>query len=403
MAGKTLNTKDDMVEQATLGDPGLFRKLIRPQRLESIFLFVTSRCNSKCKTCFYGARLNDNKDMPLEGFLKLAQTSPPFDKLWLSGGEPTLQDDLPEIVTAFVKHAGISVLNFPTNGLLPDRVLRMLDEIFTNNPELSVNLSFSLDGFEKTHDYIRGVPGGFKKTVDTIHRVLGRFGANPKLHINVATVITPQSYDEIEDLGWWVLKNLDVEVHFFEAVRGNPVDPSVKTITSDQLKALHKRVMPIHEAQANKMFSKLPNPLKTTATTSYLGVIQFLYKVHEANIESPHPWPMPCVAGKTTLVVEHDGTFRACELRRALGNVRDYSYDVRAIMHSSVMQDEIRQIDGGKTCWCTHSCWIFSSLKFSPRAMLTQIPISYLEATSGVVKRKISRTLGQWGGLQRGG
>jgi hypothetical protein len=43
------------------------------------------------------------------------------------------------------------------------------------------------------------------------------------------------------------------------------------------------------------------------------------------------------------------------------------------------MKHEIWEIGGGSraNCWCTHGCWIMSSLKFSPRALLFRIPAAY--------------------------
>ena len=34
------------------------RGVFRPKALESVFLFVTSTCNSLCRTCFYWDELN---------------------------------------------------------------------------------------------------------------------------------------------------------------------------------------------------------------------------------------------------------------------------------------------------------------------------------------------------------
>jgi hypothetical protein len=43
------------------------------------------------------------------------------------------------------------------------------------------------------------------------------------------------------------------------------------------------------------------------------------------------------------------------------------------------MTEEIHAVGGGKRadCWCTHGCWIMSSMKFSPRALLFRIPAAY--------------------------
>ena len=64
--------------------------------LDSIFLFTTGKCNQKCAMCFYANDMaKKEKDLSFEQIKKLSETAGPFNKLWLSGGEPTLREELP--------------------------------------------------------------------------------------------------------------------------------------------------------------------------------------------------------------------------------------------------------------------------------------------------------------------
>ena len=45
-------------------------------------------------------------------------------------------------------------------------------------------------------------------------------------------------------------------------------------------------------------------------------------------------------------------------------------------------QHELAQIDGGKTCWCTHVCFIHDSMRHSRRSLLYEIPRNYLTRES---------------------
>lgn len=79
-------------------------------------LEVTSRCNLSCRFCFA-----DKKQQPDPSFeqvrLWLSQlTEPGKTLLQLSGGEPTLRDDLPLIIEAAVK-AGCRYVQLNSNGL----------------------------------------------------------------------------------------------------------------------------------------------------------------------------------------------------------------------------------------------------------------------------------------------
>ena len=119
--------------------------VFRPKRLESVFLFVTSACNSLCRTCFYWDELNQGRDLSFNQIARLSQTAPPFHKLWLSGGEPFLRKELAEIIELFYVNNGMRHVNLPTNGLLPAKLEQVVDGVLARCPELSIDLNFSLD------------------------------------------------------------------------------------------------------------------------------------------------------------------------------------------------------------------------------------------------------------------
>ena len=72
----------------------LLRSTKREKRLGTVILFVTSRCNAFCQTCFYHEELNQPGDMTFAQIEKVSRTMPSITDLWLSGGEPTLRRDL---------------------------------------------------------------------------------------------------------------------------------------------------------------------------------------------------------------------------------------------------------------------------------------------------------------------
>jgi MoaA/NifB/PqqE/SkfB family radical SAM enzyme len=355
----------------------------RPE-FNSLFLFVTSRCNSLCRTCFYFDKLNSRDDLTRAEIDRISETAPPFRKLWLSGGEPFLREDLAEIVAGFVRRNGVRNVNLPTNGLLPDKIFPTMDRMLELCPETSIDLNFSLDGLAATHDSIRGVPNNFVRTVATIREAAKRYAGVPRLRRNVLTVITRENYEEIVALGLHLQEQVDLDGHYFEVVRGEAPDPSLKNLTRDAVADLHRRVMPFHRHYAKKLFRRLPAGVRGLASIYYLGNLRFHFDRHEECFESPRAWPMPCTAGETSIVIDHNGRFRACEMRGVIGDLRDYDFDVRRALASEEMRREVAAIPQAN-CWCTHSCFIQDSSKFSARAQLWDIPRAGLAALNGPV------------------
>jgi MoaA/NifB/PqqE/SkfB family radical SAM enzyme len=354
------------------------RGIFRPKSLESVFLFVTSTCNSLCRTCFYWDELNKGRDLTLDQLQRISQTAPAFHKLWISGGEPFLRKDLADVIELFYVNNGMRHVNLPTNGLLPAKMESVVSRLLEHCPDLVIDLNFSLDGLANTHDAIRGVPNNFLKTLATIRLAEQKWGSVRSVRRNVVSCVTTENYRELVDLGQKMMRDSNPDGHYFEIVRGKPMDPALKRIPREDLTALHRQLMWFHEQYADKLFAHLSPAARAFARAYYLGNIKLHFDLHEQNHYTDKAWPMPCTAGQTTFVIDHDGHFRSCELRSKLGDLKDYDYDLTAAMQSAVMKKEVADIPGAK-CWCTHSCFIHGSTKFSPKVLLFHIPWSYLK------------------------
>jgi uncharacterized radical SAM superfamily Fe-S cluster-containing enzyme len=89
------------------------------QSICSVLLEVTNRCNLDCPVCFASAGEEEVPDPDLETikgwYQRLLASGGPYN-IQLSGGEPTLRDDLPEII-ALGRSLGFSFFQLNTNGL----------------------------------------------------------------------------------------------------------------------------------------------------------------------------------------------------------------------------------------------------------------------------------------------
>lgn len=344
-------------------------------KLTTLIWFVTSRCNARCQTCFYWKELNRPGDLTFEEIETLSRTMPPFRELWLSGGEPMMRPRLGGIIEHFYRQNGIRTLNLPTNGLFQERVLQLMEHLGRTLPELDVNLNVALDGFEATHDRIRGVPGNFCKAVGLLEALSPLRNQYPNLRVHVNSVITSQNLQELEALAWWLIGRVELDGQYFQVLRGDAKNPDLKKVDRRELLEFYRRIRPVHEYYGRRLAARHGGVKGWWKRHYYVQTLLFHYSVQGANLESSSPWPMPCRAGETILVIDANGDVRACELRGKVSNLRQVDCDFRQLYPSPEMGRETEQIVKDQ-CWCTHVCFIHDSLKSSPRVRYYEIPLA---------------------------
>ena len=120
---------------------------------------VIARCNLCCPTCFAGSSPDLAGFVPVERVLanvdqRLAREGGRLDVLMISGGEPTIHPQLPELLERILERDVVRVL-LNTNGIQvakSDEFLRFLER---HNQRIEVYLQF--DGFRlDTHRWHRG-------------------------------------------------------------------------------------------------------------------------------------------------------------------------------------------------------------------------------------------------------
>jgi radical SAM protein with 4Fe4S-binding SPASM domain len=123
----------------------------------------TRACNLRCKHCYEDAGGGQASDE-----LTTEEAKHVIDEfedagvvaIAFSGGEPLVRSDIWE-VAGYAKQRGFYV-SMATNGtLITPEVAQRMKEIFDY-------VEISLDGFEKTHDEFRGIPGVWRKTCEGI-------------------------------------------------------------------------------------------------------------------------------------------------------------------------------------------------------------------------------------------
>lgn len=322
-----------------------------------LIFFVTNRCNSRCRHCFYWKNLNrDENELSLDEINNFSKGLDKLTWLALSGGEPFLRDDLVDIVNIFYNNNSVETVAIPTNGLMPKKVFnetkRLLDSEF--NGCLSVGLS--VDGAYELHDYIRGVDGAFDKVIETYNYLEKLLPNYRNFSIKINTTILNKNIKHLEEIGSVVRGKMPLaSFHGFEIMRGKPKDPEFMVPSISELESAKKVIYPIWEEYKFDRTSRLKSHLALAAK-------KYVYDMAVKTLERQKP-QIPCVAGRVHCVLDYNGDVFLCELLEKVGNIRENTFDD---IWNSTRANELRDSIKRGECYCTHSCFQNTNVLLNP-------------------------------------
>jgi MoaA/NifB/PqqE/SkfB family radical SAM enzyme len=330
-------------------------------------IHVTGRCNAKCGHCFYWQEIQSSSDgveLRLDEFEKLSQHMGPLLLVNLCGGEPYLRDDLPEIAHIFCSVNDCRMITIPSNGSQTDRIVEYAARMCSENPNTVFRFAFSLDGPRAMHDAIRGVPGLFDRTCQTIREVARLHDQFSNFAVLTSTVFSSQTQDHILDFLDWIEHELPGDQTNVTFIRGNPMDLEtlqVKPKIYDQVIARLK------SRPGTREVNRQPDAL--VSRSMFLNTLD---TVVEAN-KNPDKRCFECFAGRKHVIIDRRGDIQPCEILengQNMGNVRDFDYDIQALLASPRAQEVVRWI-GEKHCACTWECAIQASKLFDRKQWLS--------------------------------
>ena len=311
--------------------------------------FVTSVCNARCAHCFYPINAGKN-ELSLEELDRFASTLPPIRLLLISGGEPFLRRDLPEMMRVYFERCGFFSASIPTNGFSPDEVAKAAERICGISPKLSLGVTVSIDGFRDLHDRIRAVPGLYDRALATLEALIAVSRRLPNLTAGVTTVFMRDNQPEIEAFCEFVYERYRPNHHAIGLVRGDPFDPSVKL---DLDLALYERLSRRVDARYPPDEARGGWKGARTRVRREINRRRFEYIVRQAR---GGPFEGFCLAGEREYVLTEEGNIHGCELiGDVLGNVREAGYDWSRIRDSEAARAFVDS-KHERLCRCTHEC-----------------------------------------------
>ncbi|MEQ8225560.1 MAG: radical SAM protein [Candidatus Eremiobacterota bacterium] len=155
-----------------------------------VYFELTETCNLSCRHCFVSSSPQSKKGMPSSVIFSLLEDMRDAGviNIRFTGGEPTTRDDWFDILN-HAKSLGL-VVSLSSNGVYkdPDKTISQIASLGLEQ------VTFSIDGLETNHDYLRG-HGSFKSLINTLEK-LKETDVNSRL----TTVLTKLSIRELPEI-----------------------------------------------------------------------------------------------------------------------------------------------------------------------------------------------------------
>jgi len=343
--------------------------ILRPARPVTLTYSVTNKCQSQCLTCKIWRVYREHperaeQELNLDEIERLFRSIGHIYFFNISGGEPFLRDDLPDIVGIALDALTPRIIHIPTNALMPERIADMVEKILlrmkSRAPETPLTVKPSLDAVGEKHDEIRGVPGNFDKVLQTIELLKHLSRTYPALHVEAGTVISKYNLDEVDELTRFVSR-LGIESYRHEIAeeraefynRNDGITP-----TAEEYAKLAKQF-------AQSIRGGLKGKRRLTRLTESLRIV---YYDLAARIVREGRQVVPCYAGISNAHLDPYGELWPCCVLgydKPLGNLRTADFDFDRVWHSPQAQ-QVRQFIRRGGCACPLANQAYSNILLSP-------------------------------------
>ena len=332
---------------------------------------VTNMCQSKCKTCniwkLYKTNPElKNKELTLDEIEKIFKSIGHVYFFNISGGEPFLRRDLPEIVELACKYLTPDIIHAPTNGINPllieKQTKKIMNIIKKYNPKLHFTIKPSFDSIEEKHDKIRGINGNFKNVLETIKRLRLLEKDYPNLHIGIGTVISKFNLEDIGDIADYANKlNVDSYIHEIAEQRSelftlnSPITP-----TAEEYKIAINKFINKTKKKNKKLLDRITQAFRIVYYYLALKIIKEKKQV------------IPCYSGLSNVHINPYGQVWACSIlayQYPMGDLRKHNYDFKKVWCSEEAK-KVRKFIKDKKCYCPMAGVSYSNILFNIREMI---------------------------------
>jgi MoaA/NifB/PqqE/SkfB family radical SAM enzyme len=315
---------------------------LMPNRPYHAQWMITRKCNYRCRGCNVWKE-QDQRELSAEEIKRGLDILRDLGvvEIVLSGGDPLLRKDAPEIIEYA---SNLFLTTVYDNGSMAAKKIEALRNVDF--------VAISIDSLDpEKNDYIKAVPGAWKKAmnaVETLH--------NEGINVSVTPTISQLNLYEIVDItNYFTQKGIPVWYCLYSFDRSEDVNQLFRIgKANDEFIIRDKQAM---VRLCDSLIEMKKKNRRILMTTKLLKALRTLF------LEGKRTWS--CRALQNFLVIDHLGRIAGCHSHNFTASVFDLPK-----MWNSEKFNLLRQTYN-KCTQCAYLCYIFYSLYGSPYGNLT--------------------------------
>lgn len=359
-----------------------FTRLPGPYKLT---MLLTYRCNCRCELCRIWERYpvehsrkvsgseagvapadeSPKMEMSPEELERFFTNYPRFSWINLSGGEIFLRKDLDVILeTICTKSESLYLLDFPTNGALPDIIESRVRELLPISPPLLL-VTVSLDGPPELHDRMRGVKGSWQSAVETFARLRDLENMNAgwkrgyasgeaagRLRVFFGTTLSSGNLNFLDEM-------LDAVSREIKGTGWNDFHLNLAHESAHYYGNLGR----VHgdNGSARKLVEELIR--RRDRSLSPVMILERIYQGKLLDYLETGTTPVPCQAMRASCFIDPYWNLFPCSIfDLPLGNLRDSGFSLTDIWEAPETQSARKKISDGRCPHCWTPCEAYQSI-----------------------------------------
>lgn len=311
---------------------------------------VNLRCNTRCAMCnIWELKSTDALSLEQLATIFADPVYARVEYVILAGGEPTLRNDLPEIVELMHRYLPrLKKLMFASNTLNRASIQKQYPRIarYCADHKIRLTLGVSLDGIGQTHDRIRGVEGAFEKVMDNVE-FMKQLQKEVPFNMSLDPTIFSMNVQEMQQL-----QDLADRLNL-------PITFQFAAVASDYYQnADLAKVLKVDGEGRRSIVEFLRQRI---AESSFFDALAYYYAAVIEQAEGASQRSLPCPFADQGLLLNPDGSLQYCHNSQPIGNaLAQGSSQLYYSPENLAYRHQIRQ---DKCPSCQMSCLFFVSLR----------------------------------------